>query len=380
MKLALFFTFGVSLEQWLDTGLFDREKLLYEKLLQEQIVSKVLWFTYGAKDRKIAEQLKQTGKLYTDIEVIQMPAYFSFPGGSFLYSLLLPLIMGEFLKDMDVLKTNQMSGSWSAVLIKKITKNPLIIRTGYTWSRLKDSQKTSGLKKIFIRKAEAFAYKNADLAVVSTQSQAEFIKDRFGVTEKNIFIIPNYIDINLFRPDSSVEKYPDRLLYVGRISKEKNLFNLTAAAAKADMQLDIYGSGTLTQDIKHYAQQIGAKLAFKGTVANNLLPQIMNRYRFFILPSLHESLPKSLLEAMACGLICIGTDVTGINEVISDGVNGWLAKDTDSNSIFETIEKAKSNPPEMISKSAVEMIENKYLLECVVDKYSKLLERVKNAC
>ncbi|OHB57287.1 MAG: hypothetical protein A2173_02985 [Planctomycetes bacterium RBG_13_44_8b] len=380
MKLALFFTFGVSLKQWLNAGLFDREKLLYEELLRKEIVSKVLWFTCGAKDKKIAEQLKQTGKLHADIEVIQIPTAFGFAGGKFLYSLLLPLIKKESLKDADVLMTNQMSGSWSAVLTKKVIKKPLIVRTGYTWSRLKDSQGTWGLKKIFIKKAEVFAYRNADFAVVSTQSQAEFIKDRYSVAEKNIFIIPNYIDINLFKPDNSVEKYPDRLLYVGRISKEKNLFNLTSAVAKAGMQLDLYGCGDLTEDLKHYAQQNGAKLAFKGAVANNLLPQIMNRYRFFILPSLHESLPKSLLEAMACGLVCIGTDVTGINEVISDGVNGWLAKDTDSSSLFESIEKAKSNPPEAIAKAAVETIENKYSLGYVVDEYSKLLEKIKNAC
>ncbi len=380
MKLALFFTFGLSLEQWLDTGLFDREKLLYEELLRKEIVSKVLWFTYGAEDNKIAEQLKQAGKLHNDIKVIQIPTSFNIPCGKYLYSLLIPGLMKDFLQSVDALMTNQMSGSWPAVLTKKITKKPLIVRTGYTWSRLKDSQKTSVLKKTFIRKAEVFAYENADFAVVSTQSQAEFIKDRFSVAEKNVFIIPNFVDINLFKPDSSVEKYPDRLLYVGRISKEKNLFNLTTAAAKADMQLDIYGSGTLTQDIKHYAQQTGAKLTFKGTIANNLLPQIMNRYRFFVLPSLHESLPKSLLEAMACGLICVGTDVTGINEVISDGVNGYLAKNTDSDSIFEAIEKAKSNQPDPISNSAIETIKNKYSLECVIDKYSKLLERVKNEC
>lgn len=380
MKLALFFTFGISLEKWLDTGLFDREKLLYEELLQRQILSKVLWFTYGAEDNKIAEQLKQAGKLHNDIEVMQIPAYFSMPCAKFLYSLLMPGLMKNFLQNVDVLMTNQMSGSWSAVLAKKIMKKPLIVRTGYTWSRLKDSQGTCGLKKVLIKKAEAFAYKNADFAVVSTQSQAEFIKDRYSVAEGDIFIIPNYIDINLFKPDSSVEKYPDRLLYVGRISKEKNLFNLAAVAAKAGMQLDLYGSGNLTEDLKDYTRQIGAKLAFKGTIANNLLPQIMNRYKFFILPSLHESLPKSLLEAMACGLVCIGTDVTGINEIISDSVNGWLAKDTDSNSIFEAVEKAKNNPPEAISKAAVETIENKYSLEYVVNRYSELLEKIKNVC
>ncbi|MBN1788081.1 MAG: glycosyltransferase family 4 protein [Sedimentisphaerales bacterium] len=367
MKLALFFTFGLSLKQWLDTGLFGREKLLYEKLLHKQVLSKVLWITYGTEDSKIAEQLKQEGKLHADIEVIKIPGLFGVP-------------LKNFLQKVDVLMTNQMSGSWSAVLAKKTAKKPLIIRTGYTWSRLKESQNTSVLKKIFIKRAETFAYKNCDLAVLSTQSQAEFIKNRFKITEENIYVIPNYIDINLFKPDSSVEKYPDRLLYVGRISKEKNLFNLVSAAAQADMQLDVYGAGSLRKELKDYADRTNARLTFKGSIANNLLPQVMNRYKFFVLPSLHESLPKSLLEAMACGLVCIGTDVTGINEVISDGIDGYLAENTDSNSIFEAIKKAKSNPAESICSSAVETIKNKYSLEYIVGEYSRLLEKIKNAC
>jgi glycosyltransferase involved in cell wall biosynthesis len=378
MKLALFFTCGLSLEQWLDKGLFDREKLIYEELLQRKILSEVLWFTYGCKDEAIAEKLKDTYRLHKDIEVIQMPTVFIFPGGSLLYSLLMPLIMGKFLKDTNVLKTNQMSGSWLAVIANFFLKKPLIVRTGYTWSRLKDTQKTSILKNIFIKKAEAFAYKNADFAVVSTQSQAEFIKDRYSVKERKIFVIPNYIDINLFKPDSTVEKYPDKLIYVGRINKEKNLFNLIDAVGKTKMQLDIYGSGDNQAELEKYAREAGVNVNFKGITANNLLPNILNQYTFFVLPSFHESLPKSLLEAMACGLICIGTNVTGINEVIIDGVNGWLAKDTDSNSIFQAIQKAKKESGFAICRSAVETIRNGFSLEVIVEKYSQLLENIKN--
>jgi glycosyltransferase involved in cell wall biosynthesis len=378
MKLALFFTCGLSLEQWLDKGLFDREKLLYEELLLRKILSKVFWFTYGCKDKAIAEKLKDTHRLHKDIEVIQMPAAFKFPGGSFLYSLFMPLIMKKFLKDTDVLKTNQMSGSWSGVLTKKLLKKPLIVRTGYTWSRLKDTQNTSVLKNIFIKKAEAFAYKNTDFAVVSTQSQAEFIKDRYSVEERKIFVIPNYIDINLFKPDSTVEKYPDRLIYVGRISKEKNLFNLIDALGKAKMQLDIYGSGDNQAELEKYVGKAKVSVNFKGVTANNLLPSILSRYNFFVLPSFHESLPKSLLEAMACGLICIGTDVTGINEVIVDGVNGYLAKGTDCDSILEALKRAKKDSTDAICHSAVETIKNKFSLEVIVEKYSQLLENIKN--
>ncbi len=380
MKLALFFTFGVSLKRWLEGGLFDREKLLYEELLREKILSKVSWFTYGCKDKKISQQLKQNHRLHTDIEVVQMPAFFCIPFGKFFYSLLMPVIMRKFLKHVDVLKTNQMSGSWSAVIAKKFFKQPLIVRTGYTWSRLKSSQKTSGFRNAFVRRAEVFAYRNADFAVVTTESQAEFIQNRYSVAREKVFVIPNYIDTNLFKPDDTVKKYPNRLIYVGRISKEKNLFSLVTAAARAKMQLDIYGCGNLTEDLKKHIQKTEAAVDFKGILANNLLPGILNKYRFFVLASLNESLPKSLLEAMACGLVCIGTDVTGINEIITDGVNGRLAGGTDADSIFEAIKRAVNSPAQSVSNAAVETVRNKFSLESIVEKYSQLLARLENEC
>src|SRR3972149_402807 len=68
-----------------------------------------------------------------------------------------------------------------------------------------------------------------------------------------------------------------------------------------------------------------ASVRFMGSISNEELPPVLNRYRFFALPSVREGMPKALIEAMACGLVCIGTDVEGINEIIRDGENGFLA-------------------------------------------------------
>ena len=50
----------------------------------------------------------------------------------------------------------------------------------------------------------------------------------------------------------------------------------------------------------------------------------MNRSRVFVAPSRSEGHPKALIEAMACGMVVIGTDVAGVRDVISHGANGWL--------------------------------------------------------
>lgn len=379
MKLALFLTFKVSLEEWLDKGLFDREKLLYEELLRRKIFSEVLWLTYGCGDKKIAEQLKQTHRLHNDIQVIQMPAVFCMPFGKLFYSLLMPMIMKKILKDTDILMTNQMSGSWSAVIAKKMHKKPLIVRTGYTLSSFLKKRQGAKLKAIAAAILERITYKNADAAVTGSQEDKDYICSAYKIPQQKINVFGNYIDIDTFKP-VNCEKYNDRIVFVGRLTGQKNLFNLLKAISKTSFTLDIYGQGELGDELQQEAKKLNIQVNFMGVVPNKELPGILNRYRYYILPSLYEGTPKSLLEAMACGLICIGTDAAGINEIITDGVNGLLAKGTDAESIFEAIERAKNRPGESISLAATETIKNKFSLESIVKKYSQLLERIEDGC
>jgi len=379
MKLTLFFTFGVSLKQWHDSGLLDREKLLYERLLDAGTVEKVFWLTYGSDDAGLAQTLKAQSKLHDRIEVVQMSFGFNSPAGRFLYSILLPLLKRKILTQADIFKTNQASGSWTAVIAKKLFKNPLIFRSGYTWSRLKATQKISRFRSSFIKAVEKFACKNADLTIVTTKTQADYIAEQYSVSPGIIKVIPNYIDTDIFKPDMAAEKETDRLICVGRLSGEKNLFNLISAVGKCDVALDIYGAGPLEGELKAHAENISRQVSFKGSVPNSQIPELLNGYRYFILPSDAESMPKSLVEALACGLVCIGTDVTGINEIITDGFNGYLATDTGIESIAEAIRKATAADNSQIIADAVSNARDNFSIEAVVNSYIKLIPKL-TAC
>ena len=91
--LGWFFTRGISLEMWVNRGLFEREKLLYEEHLKKSYFNKVFWFTYGTFDSDIAIKLKKDGKLHQDIYVFGMPSIFKIPMvGSWIYSVCLPVV------------------------------------------------------------------------------------------------------------------------------------------------------------------------------------------------------------------------------------------------------------------------------------------------
>ncbi|MFZ0035218.1 MAG: glycosyltransferase family 4 protein [Sedimentisphaerales bacterium] len=377
MQLALFFTRGISLKLWLETGLFDREKQLYEEHLHRGHLRKVYWLTYGQKDAELAKQLKLSGRLDPSIEVLPMSRLFCGFWGVLLYSFLTPVIHFARLSNCDILKTNQMDGSWTAVLAKWLHRKPLMVRTGYTWSLLKKKRNVAKYKQKLIGLIERFAYSNATIAVVTSEKQSQYISERYSVPKENVQVVPNCIDTQLFTPTESANKYADRLIFVGRLNEEKNLFNLIEAIAQTGLTLDIYGKGNIRNKLEALAKKLNAKVNFMGVVPNNELPAVLNRYRYFILPSLHEGMPKTLLEAMACGLACIGTDVEGINDIIKDGVNGYLAKGTQSNALVEVIKKAIQLPYDSITAAGIQQVRNNFSLETVVEREKEIIANLK---
>ena len=343
--LALFFTRGVSLETWLNTGLFDREKLIYEEHLRLRNLKLVYWFTYGCRDNELAEKLHSVKRLHNSIHVIPMPKFFIGGIGALLYSFIIPFLQRKCLKQVDIFKTNQMNGSWSAVLAKWLYRRPLILRTGYTLSLLEKRLKNRKYRLFIFRLIEWLSYKNASCSVVTSEKDKRYILKVHRFAQQKIIIIPNFIDTNLFKP-KKIEKYFDRILFVGRLAEEKNLFNLISAMARTNFTLDIYGKGNIQEDLERHAREQCAKVNFMGTVSNNELPEILNQYKYYVLSSYFEGMPKTLLEAMACGLICIGTDVDGINEIIDNGVTGLLTNGVGWKSIYETMEMVRSTSKE----------------------------------
>ena len=68
-----FFTRGVNLKQWVESGLFDREVLIYHAHLNSGLFSRVYWFTYGADDAEVSKELQIAGQLSKGIEVVPCP-------------------------------------------------------------------------------------------------------------------------------------------------------------------------------------------------------------------------------------------------------------------------------------------------------------------
>lgn len=340
-SLALFFTFSVSLNEWDSKGLLMREKLIYEKLINQNDFDEIYWFTYGEKDLEVYEKLIKEVKLPKNIKVKYKPKQFRGFFGNCLYSFLLPFIHFSTLKKVQVLKTNQMMGSWTAIIAKIIYNKKLIIRTGFTQSIF---YKKQGKKLLYLisRFIEKIAYSFSDYAFVASKEDYQYVKELYS--PKNLSINYNYIDTDLFNASYKSKKNKKlKLVFIGRYSDQKNLFNLIDAVVQTNFSLDLYGHGELKKKIQLYIKkkQVTSRIKINGAVSNHEIPKLLKKYDLYVLTSLYEGMPKTLLEAMSVGKCCLGTNVAGIKEIIFHKKNGFLCE-ISSKSILGRIKEISS--------------------------------------
>lgn len=371
--LGLLFTRNVSLKIWVDSGLLEREKMIYEEQLKQGTYDEIYWFTYGTGDDKLAEKLIREGKLDGRIKVIPMLALWKGRIGYDLYSLLMPVIKRKDFKRLDIIKSNQMDGAWTGLIAKRLFHIPFYFRTGYTntmFYRKMTQRKDFNLWKF--SKIEKMLYNKCDLATVSSEHDRQYLCETYGIQKEKISVLVNHVNTEKFY-DMKKPQRKERLVFVGRLVEQKNLFHTIEAVAQAKAGMDIYGQGKLQEQLFEVIKTLDADVKFMGTVPNDQIPSILNDYKYYILASEYEGMPKTLLEAMACGNLCIGTKVEGIEEVIADGVNGYLAEDTSVTAIREAIERAENDRQfEEKKEAAQKYIREKYSIQSVLDKEKEL--------
>jgi len=361
MKLALFFSYGISAKLWKDKGLLAREKLIYEEVLKRGALDTVYWFTYGIDDKQLETDVA------SGIEIIPMPRLFDSRLGRMLYSVVLPIVHFSLLRKVDIIKTNQMQAAWTAIIAKYLARKKLFVRTGYTWSIFIKERGKAFQKQSLIELIERLAYRTCNEFSVSSVSDFNYIRSKYKVENKGV-VIPNYIDTSIFRPKHR-KKEKNSICFVGRLNEQKNLFSLLDAMVGLECKLSVIGTGELREALKTYAKERNISAEFVDYVDNVNLPQVLNKHEIFVLPSLYEGAPKALLEAMACGLCCIATDVKGNAEVIQHGINGLLCN-TDADSIQQAIRLAMGDKEmaNMLGRNGVRTIQENYSLEAVAKK------------
>jgi glycosyltransferase involved in cell wall biosynthesis len=232
---------------------------------------------------------------------------------------------------------------------------------------------------------------NSSKTITNSTATRKFCLEA-GLNEDKIDVIPFGVDIEFFRPlDVCKDEKIFQILSVGYLIERKGFEYLIKAMPHVlkkhkNARLKIVGYGPLESELKEviYELNLGDEVEIVKNVSDEELLMIYNSSDLFVLPSIVDSqgntegLGVVLLEAMACGLPVVGSNVGGIPEIINDMKSGLLVQEKDilglSKSIFLIINDKELR--EKLAYSSLKIVENKFNWKYVSKRYVNVYNKV----
>lgn len=236
----------------------------------------------------------------------------------------------------------------------------------------------------------------SDRVITVSAKVMEDIKKWFGskIADK-CEIVPNGIDVSLFKPDLEERKATREaygidegetvLLTLGRLTLEKG-HHLAVEALKQlrienlDIKLLVVGTGNYSDNLLSKVKNAGLNDAviFVGPVENRDTVKYYNSADIFLMPTLAvEGLPFVLLEAMSCCKPVIASRIGGITSAIEDGKNGLLTDPGECAQITDKIRLLLNDPglANSLAKSAMRSVHKTLSVDRMVDKTQEIMKK-----
>lgn len=238
-----------------------------------------------------------------------------------------------------------------------------------------------GLTRFLLRRARAAMW------VLSERMKGDLVAYHFPTAGSRV--VPSILDLERFHPADSAPRPPQTsqiILFFGRLVYPKGVDVLLRAwgrvrqeaSVRLRARLIIAGEGPLRAEYEQLAQSLGVmdSVEFVG-LQRDIVPWL-HRSDVVVLPSRWEGMPNAVLEAMACGLPCVATRVSGSEDLIQDGVNGLLVEPDDDEALASALLSLLRDPAlcQQYGHAARSTVEERYSLDYVTGMYLELYQQV----
>lgn len=241
-------------------------------------------------------------------------------------------LLSKLEKELDVVHIQS-----PLVPIIKTTK-PTVVTVHSTWhyeakffSKIGDwySLAVKLFKNSFIE-YEMRLFSNADHFISISDTIKRELSHFYKIASSKISVIENGIDINKFSPKKGA-LINFKVISVGRFVYRKGFQDLISASQEVcskypHAEIIIIGDGPLKEKLREqiYTQGLENNVRLLDSTSNDEIINQLRKSSMFVIPSYYEGLPLVLLEALACGLPVVGTNINGIKDLIDNGINGFL--------------------------------------------------------
>ena len=238
-----------------------------------------------------------------------------------LYSISHVLWIRKYIKKYDIVHVHLFpSLYWTALATLFLRDKPQLIITEHnTVNRRRSS--------IFFKKIDQYIYKKYTKIIAISESVKENIQTHLGINHSDVTLIYNGIDVKLFQEAIAHSKHqigvPETAKIIIQVSsffpqKDHDTLLKAISLLPDDVHLVLVGNGVLIDEKKALATRlkIADRVHFLGY--RNDIPQLLKMADICVLSSHYEGFGLAIVEGMAAGLPCIGSDVDGLSQVIGN--------------------------------------------------------------
>ncbi len=236
-------------------------------------------------------------------------------------------------------KGSYMRKRWIFALAHKLGGKTLVHLHGGGFVDFYQSQSFENKEKI------VQTFKDVDKILVLSMQMANWIADITG-QQSNLEVL--YNTVPNFEGDLS-QRQTQRILFLGNLSQPKGVFDLVRVFAKLvdtfpNAQLRLGGTGDV-EGMNKLISELGVEknITLLGWVAGEQKQQELAQADIFCLPSYHEQMPMSLLEAMSAKMAVVATQVGGVPDIIQHQKNGLLLEPGDETALYDSLSQLLSN-------------------------------------
>lgn len=222
--------------------------------------------------------------------------------------------------------------------------------------------------------------------VVPSRDYIDLVIKKYAILKNKIYKVPNGVDLNNFKSLPVKSNDPIRLLFVGRLSKQKNIpllirsFKIVTQKTNRKIELNIVGDGEEKSKIINLikAENLEKKVNLHGELRGEKLYEIYSNSDIFILTSDYESFGMVLIEAMASGLPIIASNIPALRNVVENNKTGLLVK-PEPEDFAKAFEKLINNPQlkEKLIKNGLKEVK-KYNWDEITKKFEDIYKEVLN--
>lgn len=259
--------------------------------------------------------------------------------------------------DPDIVHTHNPKPGVYGRILARLAGVPIVINTVHGLYATPDS---APLKRVIVYSLEALASRFSDAELVQNPEDLELLRESRIVSPSKLRLLGNGVDLKRFNPDriaalrmqerSRLQIADDEIVVgmVGRLVEEKGISELIEMAQRLSGGIRVLVAGPNDPDKD---DAVSPALLRRGEAAGiefvGMRPDIDAFYStldIFVLPSHREGFPRAAMEAAACGLPMVLTDIRGCRQVVDGGVNGRLVPVRDAQSLTSAVEELASTP------------------------------------